>query len=421
MGKNGVVLTFICILATIVSCEKARFDNYRVFTVGVESEDQINVLLDLERMSSSGYDFWTSPTKIGRSVDIMVPPHKSAEFEEVMTTYQFATTLKVENVQELIDNEQPKFRARDGEFGWTQYHTLEEIYAWLDLMLEQYSTVLTPITAGNSYEGQPIRGVLLSYREGNPAVFIESNTHAREWITSATATYILNEFLTSTDPDIRRIAQNYDWYIFPIYNPDGFRFTHENNRMWRKTRSRHGLICKGVDSNRNWGFTWQDGSGPGASNDVCSDTYAGPEVFSEPETRQIADFVLEHANHIKLYLSFHSYGQLLLYPWCYKSEPADNFDDLVRIGTATYDKLKEIHGTEYTVESAFDLYICTGSSIDWVYGEAGIKLGFTYEFRDTGRYGFILPADQIIPNAIEILQSIIAMLDESDSLGYMTP
>ncbi|XP_055708911.1 uncharacterized protein LOC129805177 [Phlebotomus papatasi] len=420
MGKIGVVLIFICILATIVSCEKARFDNYRVFTVGVDSEDQLKVLRELESVSSSSYDFWTSPTKIGRSVDIMVPPHKSAEFEEVMTTYQFATTLKVENVQELIDNEQPKFRARDGEFGWTQYHTLEEIYAWLDLMLEQYSTVLTPIDAGNSFEGLPIRGVLLSYREGNPAVFIESNTHAREWITSATATYVLNEFLTSTDPDIRRIAESYDWYIFPNVNPDGFRFSHENNRMWRKTRSRHGLVCRGVDPNRNWAHQWQDGSGPGASSDVCSETYAGPQGFSEPETRQLADFILDHVNHIKVFLSFHSYSQLLLYPWSYTAERADNYDDLHQIGVVTGDKLKELYDTEYTIQSSYELYISTGTSVDWTYGQAGIRIGYTYEFRDTGRYGFILPADQIIPNAVEVLQSMIAMLDECENLGYMT-
>lgn len=37
---------------------------------------------------------------------------------------------------------------------------------------------------------------------------------------------MLNQFLTSTDPDIRQIAESNDWYIFPVVNPDGYEYTH---------------------------------------------------------------------------------------------------------------------------------------------------------------------------------------------------
>lgn len=57
-------------------------------------------------------------------------------------------------------------------------------------------------------------------------MFIEANIHAREWITSATATCFLNELLTSTDPAIVDLAQNIDWYIIPVFNLDGFHYTH---------------------------------------------------------------------------------------------------------------------------------------------------------------------------------------------------
>lgn len=50
--------------------------------------------------------------------------------------------------------------------------------------------------------------------------------HAREWIGPATNTYILNQLLTSTDPSIQEIAKNYNWYIFPVANPDGYEYTH---------------------------------------------------------------------------------------------------------------------------------------------------------------------------------------------------
>ena len=62
--------------------------------------------------------------------------------------------------------------------------------------------------------------------QGNPTIFIESNIHAREWITSATATWFINELLTSTDPAMQDLAQNIDWIIIPVFNVDGFHYTH---------------------------------------------------------------------------------------------------------------------------------------------------------------------------------------------------
>lgn len=54
---------------------------------------------------------------------------------------------------------------------------------------------------------------------------IEGGIHAREWISPATVTYVINEFLTSTDPDVRAMAENIVWHIFPVVNPDGYVYT----------------------------------------------------------------------------------------------------------------------------------------------------------------------------------------------------
>lgn len=54
---------------------------------------------------------------------------------------------------------------------------------------------------------------------------MESNIHAREWVTSATATWLLNELLTSIDPIIQALSNEYDWIIVPIVNVDGFVYT----------------------------------------------------------------------------------------------------------------------------------------------------------------------------------------------------
>lgn len=126
----------------------------------------------------------------------------------------------------------------------------------MDQLLIQYSDVLTHVVAGQSVEGRPIRGLKLSRKEGNSAILIEANTHAREWITAATATHFLNALLTTTEGNLASLSLNYDWIVFPVHNVDGYVYSQENNRMWRKTRARHGLICLGVDPNRNWGYQW---------------------------------------------------------------------------------------------------------------------------------------------------------------------
>lgn len=93
-------------------------------------------------------------------------------------------------------------------------------------MLAAHPNILTNYNIGYSFQGRLIRAVRLSYKSGNPAIFIESHIHAREWITSATATWLLNNLITSSDPAIRDIAENIDWYIIPITNVDGFVYTH---------------------------------------------------------------------------------------------------------------------------------------------------------------------------------------------------
>lgn len=133
----------------------------------------------------------------------------------------------------LIDSEEAANlkASRDGTFGWTKYNSLAEIYTWLDDILAAYPTITESFIVGQSYEGRTIRGIKISYKSNNPGVLIESNIHAREWITSATATWLINEFLTSTDELVRDLAENHDWYIVPVLNVDGFVYTHEKVPM----------------------------------------------------------------------------------------------------------------------------------------------------------------------------------------------
>ena len=72
--------------------------------------------------------------------------------------------------------------------------------------------------------------------------------------------------------------------------------------------------CEGVDLNRNFDFHWGE---TGASEDPCNERYAGPRPFSEPETRAMADFIMDKRDQLHMYLTFRSYSQMWLVPWSY--------------------------------------------------------------------------------------------------------
>lgn len=64
----------------------------------------------------------------------------------------------------------------------TQYNLLEDIYQFMDEIQAAHSQTATTINIGNSFEGRPLKVMKISTNESNPAVFIEANIHAREWI-----------------------------------------------------------------------------------------------------------------------------------------------------------------------------------------------------------------------------------------------
>ncbi|XP_035789853.1 zinc carboxypeptidase-like [Anopheles albimanus] len=404
-------LFVVALIATQIQADPARYDNYRVYKVLIERVDQLE-LLQLIEQRPDGYTFLSDPVHLNTAVKLVVPPHKMAEFQELAERFELKATVAFDNLQAVIEQQ---MKGRRETFGWTAYHPLEDIYAWLDTLIAEYPGIVTPIVAGETYEGRQIRGVKVSYKAGNPAVFTEGTIHAREWISAATVTWVLNELLTSQNAEVRNIAENYDWYVVPVANPDGYVYTHTTTRLWRKTRSRQNVLCLGVDPNRNWDYKFNQG---GTSVNPCSDTFSGPSPFSEIETRTLSAYISTIPN-LSTYLDFHSAGQLLMVPYGHTTEPLDNYNELMDIGRKAIAKLQERHGSVYLVGNIAEIiYVASGSSLDWVKGTLQTPLTFAYELRDTGEYGFLLPPDQIIATAEETLDSIIVILEEGKALGY---
>lgn len=153
--------------------------------------------------------------------------------------------------------------------------------------------------------------------------------------------------------------------------------------------------------NRNYGHKW---GGQGSSRQPCSETFAGSKAFSEPETKAVNDFLRTSPANFKASISFHSYGQYILYPWGYdRKVPADHLE-LDKIAKEAAAAIKAVDGKVYTVGPAGStLYPASGGSDDWAKGDLKFKYSYTVELRDEGRYGFMLPANQIIQSGEESL------------------
>uniref|UniRef100_A0A1B0GIS5 Zinc carboxypeptidase A 1 n=1 Tax=Lutzomyia longipalpis TaxID=7200 RepID=A0A1B0GIS5_LUTLO len=416
-----VLIAISCVFGHTLG-EVARYDNYRIYGVTVNSVEDFKALESLEG-SSDGYIFLSMPSKLSKEAAVVVAPHKFEIFESFLDSKSIKHRVTQKNLQRMIDMERRSMdfrKRRSNGFDFDNYHTIEEINAWLKSLEEAHPDVVSVITAGKSYQERDILGVKLSRGADKPGIFVEAGIHAREWISPATVIFLINELLTSSDQGVKDLAENYDWYIFPNINPDGYVYTHEKNRMWRKTLKPDPDIaaCFGVDANRNWDFQWTSSE---TTNNPCSDKYAGPSPASEPEVIAVANYMTSIKDKLHLFLSFHSFSQLILFPNGYTEELVEHYNDLKDIGDSAAKALAQRYGTEYTVGDIYStIYPAPGTSIDWAYGALGIKLSFVYELRPTSNLegGHTLPADQIRPVALETIDSLVALVKRAKELKY---
>jgi carboxypeptidase T len=249
--------------------------------------------------------------------------------EQVSRLEGMGLTTKEVPLSEVIDE------SVVGKTGAGLYHTYAETTAELHQIELAHSDVAKVYKIGQSIEGRDILALKIS---DNPAVEEPSEPevlymgchHAREWISVEMplhlANYLVNNY--GTDPNVTRLVNERQTWIVPIVNPDGLEYSQTVYSMWRKNKrdnNNNGAFdpsYDGVDINRNYGYKWgydDIGSSPNPADEV----YRGEYAFSEPETQAIRSLALQH--HFVFSISYHSYGELIIYPWGYKN--ADTADD----------------------------------------------------------------------------------------------
>ncbi len=206
------------------------------------------------------------------------------------------------------------------------------------------------------------------------------------------------------------ILNSYEVFIIPRLNADGadFDVATGSYRTWRKNRTKNSDGNFGVDLNRNYGYGW---GGAGASTSTKDETYRGPNAFSEPETQAIKNWI-EQTPQISVLLSYHTFSQLVLWPWGHLSGKVSDAKDL-----SVFENMgkKMATMTGYRPMKSGDLYLASGDTCDWAYGEHGI-FAFTFEldprnFWDGGFYPGYGIVEQVFQKNIEPALYLIESAD----------
>jgi len=305
------------------------------------------------------------------------------------------------------------------------YMTLAEVNAAVDVIIADHPDIVSAKqNIGLTIEGRPIWAFKVSDNpntdEDEPEVMFTSAIHAREVITPLVLLNAIDHITDNygIDPDITELVNSREIWFVAIVNPDGY-YRNEvtdpgGGGMWRKNRRDNGDGTRGVDLNRNFGYEWGYDDN-GSSPDPGEETYRGTAAFSEPETQSMRDFTIAHNFVITVY--FHSYSNLILWPWGYDYvlTPDNGLFSIMGDSMTVYNG--------YTPEPAHGLYPANGVTDDWGYGEQLLKnknLAFTFEV-GSGSDGFWPDPSRIPALIAENLGPILFMSRVADNPYNLLP
>ena len=309
--------------------------------------------------------------------------------------------------------------------GFEGYHDYAEMNAVIAQAVADHPTILQRRVIGQSHQGRDIVALRISdnvaAEEGEPEVLFTHSQHAREVLTVEMALHLLALFTDDygSDARITQLVDDRVIWIVPNVNPDGSEYdkTATGFRSWRKNRQPNaGSTAVGTDLNRNW--AWQWGCCGGSSGSPSSETYRGTAPESATEVRVVADFVrsrvLDGEQRITSHIDFHTYGELILWPYGYTySDTAPGLGATDQQAFATLGQaMAATNG--YTPQQASDLYITDGSIGDWMWGAQRI-FSYTFEMFPEGSPPGFYPDDaSIAAETARNTEAVLLMLDYAD-------
>jgi carboxypeptidase T len=273
--------------------------------------------------------------------------------------------------------------------GWQGFHTYAEMSSEVSTISAAHPSIVKRFSIGKSYQGRELWAAKVSDNvtvdEPEPEVLFDGLHHAREHMSSEMTLAIFKWLVSGygRDTTITRLVNTREIYIIFMVNPDGAVYDISGGKyhLWRKNRQpTPGSRYIGTDLNRNYPYRW--GCCAGSSTNPANLMYRGWRPLSAPESTAVANFVNSRViggrQQIRTAITFHTSGRLVMWPYgyTYSNLPTDmtypDYKTFVAMGRA----MASTNG--YKPEQASDLYISSGTTRDWEYGQHRI-FAFTFE------------------------------------------
>jgi hypothetical protein len=309
-----------------------------------------------------------------------------------------------------------------------EYHTYEEMTEELASFADAYPEIAFMESLGvSTLDNRVIWGFKISdnvgMNEDEPAVLYVSTHHGCEMIGMEYCLYLINHLLSNygSDPGVARWVDDTEIWFVPLFNPDGYWAVYTDlNHQWRKnardtnenyifyefTDTLWTADHDGVDLNRNYSFNWQ----MGGSHEPMDSHYRGEFPFSEDENQSMQKLATREM--FQLAITFHSWGEVIIYPWDWDGELSPDFPVISSIADTVGNRIptQDGTGTYYTYEgSATEGYID-----NWIYADLGTII-MTLEVNPWPI--FIAPGDSIISICERLFSGTTYLLDRVHTAG----
>ncbi|KAI4955983.1 putative metallocarboxypeptidase ecm14 [Alternaria rosae] len=355
--------------------------------------------------------------------------------QAIFNTYPSTETTPVPENDRFSSNLRPSPRSGKGNIFFQDYQPLSVINPWMSLMASMFTTHVRRINIGISYEGRDIPALRVGVHPTNneepskprKTILVTGGIHAREWISTSTVNYLAWSFINAygKDREMTRLMEEFDFVFVPTLNPDGYVYSWETDRLWRKNRQPTSLrFCRGIDLDRSYSYKWD---GDASQSNPCSESFPGNTPFDGAESARFAEWAKnETENNVDIigFLDLHSYSQQILYPYSYScDEEPPSIEDLEELAMGLAKAIRVSRkGQTYKVTSACEGNVAFasqkktifpriessgGSALDFFYHELKVRYSYQIKLRDTGSYGFLLPKENIIPTGEEMLDALL--------------
>lgn len=393
-------LIILCAALFMIYGKRNSYNGYKVYRLYPENENQLSVLAKFN--DTYTIQFLSALRLNNKPIDVMVHPKAQSLFKWILTWQTIPHDILIENVETIVQRERtlqmkvpllPK-----STITFKHYCRFHEINSYLDELERSYRNIVKVQIIGHTFKKRSMKIIQISRNPHlhNHIIFIDAGIHGKNWIAPAMALYIINQLVENNSNEY--LLKNVDWHILPLLNPDGYEYTFNKDRFWRKTLSWQ-TVCNGVDANRNFDFHWGEAN---ASTSACSQMYKGPFAFSEIETLNVKKYIENRKHRIKLYISLHGSGNYLLYPWGYTTQLPEDYAILYRLAKSVNEAIVIAGGDPYDIGTFSNiLYTASGVSYDWVKGSAEIELSYAMKLPG-GSYPWFDPDPENISSVVNV-------------------